>query len=450
MQGKFENDIEQQLSNFSLEPSPQIWKDVEAALHPRQKRRGIFWWWVLPLGLLLAGGGWWFYYSNNETKININSTTIQNKKEINDDLIDDKKKQVENIPSTVQPQKNKTDNAVIKTAGNNLIVRSIKNSNSKDDILQNKKEIADEVQQNKTTTTFSKKEENNSDKNKANPADSLTTIGQKNVDSIISTNEKHTTTKDKNDSAITTSSSKNNIPKTEKNKNNHWLINFGGGSLHANQINLFPATAASYSNVGSANPGGISNAGNQILEASTGFHFFGGIVYENNISKRWDFNTGLQYRYLQNKQSVGIDSTLTGGIIYFTAANNSVKTNYAHWLQVPVMLNYNLNPSAKNKFQLIFGGSLAWAFAEKWLVTDPNNFVHPYFYNTSINNHLFINLNAGIGYNYNNRFRISLLTEQSVSPIHKQSTKKFYWQQLSLQINKPIQFTSRKNKIIKP
>ncbi|MDE3144644.1 MAG: hypothetical protein KGL19_10850, partial [Bacteroidota bacterium] len=158
----------------------------------------------------------------------------------------------------------------------------------------------------------------------------------------------------------------------------------------------------------------------------------------------------LQYRYLQNKQSVGIDSTLTGGIIYFTVGNNSVKTNYAHWLQVPVTLNYSLNPSAKNKFQLIFGGSLAWAFAEKWMVTDANNFAHPYFYNSSVNRHVFINLSTGIGYNYNNKFRISLLAEQSLSSIHKLSTNKYYWQQLSLQINKPIQFSSRQNKIFKP
>lgn len=450
MQGRFEKNIEQQLNNFSLEPSPQIWKDVEAALHPHQKRRGIFWWWMPLLGLLLAGWGWWFYHSTNETKINIESASIQNKNAIKDNLIADENKKIKNIPSINQTQKNKTDNADTKTAGNDLNSQSIKSIVSKNNIIQNKKIVADEDQQNKMTTTITKIDDNSSNKNNENPVNSLRRIVRQNVDSTIPANKKIVASDDKKDSVITTSSSKNNIPKTGKNKNDHWLITIGGGSLQVNKINLFPTTAASYATPGSSNPGSISNAGNQIAEASKGLNFFAGIVYQRDLNKSWSFNAGLQYRYLQNKQSVGLDSALTGGIIYFAAGNTAIKTNYAHWLELPVAWSYNLNPSAKNKLQLIFGGSFAWAFAEKWLVTDANNFAHPYFYNSSVNRHVFINLSTGIGYNYNNKFRISLLAEQSLSPLHKLSTNKFYWQQLSLQINKPIQFSSQKNKIIKP
>ncbi|MDE3144241.1 MAG: hypothetical protein KGL19_08820, partial [Bacteroidota bacterium] len=281
MQGRFEKNIEQQLSNFSLEPSPQIWKDVEAALHPRQKRRGIFWWWVLLLGLLLGGGGWWFYNSTNETKININSTTIQNKKEINDDLIDDKNKHVENTPSTVQPQKNKTDNAVIETAGNNLIVRSIKAIDRKDTIqkAENNVVVKDAIHQNKitaSTTSVVSTQVNNATNSKETAADTSKNLQQQNVNPTGSTNKELTITKDKNDSFAIPSSSNSFIRKGEKNKTDHWLITFGGGDLHTNQINLFPVTAAFYANVGSSNPGTVSNIGNQIAEASKGFNFFAG------------------------------------------------------------------------------------------------------------------------------------------------------------------------------
>lgn len=445
MQGKFEENINQQLSNFSLEPSPQIWLDVETALHPHQKHRGIIWWWMPLLGLLLAGGGWWFYHSTNETKNNIHSSISQNKNAINDNLIDNEKKQVENIPSNIQSQKNKIKKEAKENINSSLTIQSIKIIDRKNTIPKPENNVAVEDQQNKKTTTIIKNGENISDKNKEKYANNITVIVQKNIDSIISTNEKHTTTKDKNDSAIISLISKNKIQIPNKNKTNHWLIAFGIGGLQVNRLNSFSVNQLAYSSA--TVPANIYPLA---TEAKNGVNFFAGIVYEKNINKRWCFNTGLQYRYLQNKQSVGLDSTVTGGIIYYTAVNTTTKTNYAHWLQVPVVLSYSINPSAKNKFQLILGGSFAWAFAEKWLVTDPNNFAHPYFYNASINNHVFVNLSAGIGYNYNDKFRILLLAEQSLSPIHKQSTNKFYWQQLSLQISKPIQFSSRKNKKTKP
>jgi len=81
MQGKFEKNIEQQLSNFSLEPSPQIWQDVENVLHPHKKDRGLIWWWIPLLGLLLLGGGWWLFHSINQTKNNVPSIIIQYKKQ---------------------------------------------------------------------------------------------------------------------------------------------------------------------------------------------------------------------------------------------------------------------------------------------------------------------------------------------------------------------------------
>jgi hypothetical protein len=88
---------------------------------------------------------------------------------------------------------------------------------------------------------------------------------------------------------------------------------------------------------------------------------------------------------------------------------------------------------------------LAWAFGEKWLITTKNT-SYPFYYNASLNNRVIVNLNAGIGYNFNDHFQISLLAEQSLTPVQKSTTEKYYWQQLSLKISKPIHFSLHKHK----
>ena len=92
------------------------------------------------------------------------------------------------------------------------------------------------------------------------------------------------------------------------------------------------------------------------------------------------------------------------------------------------------------------GGTVTWVFAEKWLAADENNTLYPYHYDVSLNNRVLITVHTGLSYNCNNRFQISLLAEQYLTPIHKQPAQKYYWKQLSIQLSKPLQLTSGKHK----
>ncbi len=123
MQGKFEKNIEQQLSDFSLEPSPQIWKDVEAALHPHRKNRGILWWWVPLMGLLMTGGVWWLFSSVNEAKNNIPSTISQNKKAIKDNTVANNKQKATVTPAITAKENKKESASKDKTDDNSVIIQ---------------------------------------------------------------------------------------------------------------------------------------------------------------------------------------------------------------------------------------------------------------------------------------------------------------------------------------
>lgn len=253
------------------------------------------------------------------------------------------------------------------------------------------------------------------------------------------------TTISKTDSSFNNVIAKQDIPQKKKRKKQSWFISIGGGSLHVNHSNLFQvASANQYSSIPGGQPGS-SNPPAAVTSPSLGLNLYTRIGYQYQFGKRWLLKTGLQYSYFQNKQQVGTDSLASNGISYFKAGDLSNKINYAHWLQLPIAIGFTFNPSLKNKFQFFLGGSLAWSFKEKWLVTDASNLSHPYYYNTSLNNHAIINLNAGIGYNFGNHFQISLLAEQSLTPIHRIKAEKKYWRRFSLQIEKPLIFHKKKS-----
>src|SRR6478609_6876354 len=66
MQDGFEKEIQRRMQDFNLEPSQQVWNEIDTALSEKKRRRFIIWWWLLPL--MLAGVSIiWFYHANYES-----------------------------------------------------------------------------------------------------------------------------------------------------------------------------------------------------------------------------------------------------------------------------------------------------------------------------------------------------------------------------------------------
>jgi hypothetical protein len=169
-----------------------------------------------------------------------------------------------------------------------------------------------------------------------------------------------------------------------------------------------------------------------------------GIHKQNKISQHWMFETGLMYRYFQNKQIVGNrkDSVLgNSSSYYYEAGNNNTRTNYAHSIEIPLLFNYIINPKQKNKFYLQAGMEAEYLLAKKWLITDMQ--LNGYYYSSQLNN-FQLNTLLGAGINFNNHIQTNIHFRQSVIPLYKTNINKYYTNQISLQILVPVSLKNKK------
>jgi hypothetical protein len=438
MQERFEKNIEQKLNEFNIEPSPQIWQEVETALHEKRKRRVVAWWWTGLCGLVLLGGG--IFIATNQLNKSDNQITKENEvhKPVQQQVLQENnslqnkelKDEVINEESTVIHQsiiqKEKTNTVVVTKSINNNKAEKDKST----DVFIIDLKIG--LKENKNITTIE------ADKNivveKENVQSSVTgTKGISDSTEIVVTNADSAVKKDSAIAKTKTDSSNNTTKKEEKKKKHQWLLTAGGGLSYVNG-NGFLTGGNSYGSLlynNAPQVGSGARTPSTVSLPQPGYFLLLGATYEQTFNKRWKGYAGLQYRYINNKQVA--DSSYT------------TVTNYSHWLQLPVSIGYTFNPSSKNKFQFLLGGSVAWAFAEKWLVTD--QLTGSYYYNSSLNNHFIFNIHTGLQYNVENKWMIAFMLEQSLTPIHNQISNKYYWQQLSLQASIPFSlFNKQKTK----
>jgi len=55
---RFENQVQQKMDELRLQPTAQVWEEVERRIREKKRRRIIVFWFLFA-GLLLSGGGWW-------------------------------------------------------------------------------------------------------------------------------------------------------------------------------------------------------------------------------------------------------------------------------------------------------------------------------------------------------------------------------------------------------
>lgn len=457
--GKFENDIESKLGNFSLTPSEHVWEGVEAALHEKKKRRFAFWWWIPVAAILLLGAGWWVLDSG--------SKDAQQSKELTATTADNKK---ENITAGKEGQKDAVETAKAVEERTNHVKADNKenlvpqNTNSQS-IALNRAAITRKAAHKKTTTKNAITIATVAGHVPANEATATSENVETSKAVIASTKQQkalqeETTTaktveltvdsltkKDSTAATIaknllqqkdsTTSASIALLLKSKTKKQHQWLVTAGGGISLVRGNTLL--SQKSYDNAaftaggqGGSNPStGLGSASNgnspSIALPNTGFFFSAGIAYETSIGKHWAGNIGLQYRYIQNRQ-----------VIYDTllwTVERSHVTNTSHWLDLPVNIKYTMNPKKKIQYGLQVGGSVAWAFSQKWAYVPKAGY---YYYDKALNNNIILGLNAGAFIKTNNGLTFTLMGEQSLTPIHKVSNYKYFWRQWSAQVSLPL------------
>ena len=442
MQEKFEENIEQQLSSFSLQPSPLVWQEVEAALHPKGKRRLLIWWWLPLLGLIV--GGLWLMQTNEKNSSKKQETPGQEVKgqvgkerEVGGQALKSQSlnEQV-NKRQKIALQENKNPQNKLKENHSTIITLSLSKQQ------KNQNNFTDFINNDRQTQT------NKIDKEVAIniPINSSTEINitPKNIDvTAIITELKDTVNKTQDSSkaivkiAADTALQKKVISKPIIKKQS-WFLMFGGGFLNTpfNNTNYGALAASGALSSSSVPPNLVANR-EALPQPTNCINLKIGLQYVTDLSKHWQLETGLQYVYLQNQLMLKNDTAVIFSNSYI-AGNNFTLTNKAHLLQVSLTLGFSFNADSKNRFSILLGGSLSWAFSQQWLIADNTN--KRLYYNPSLNNKLFLGVHGGMVFNQNNRFKIALVTDYSVTPIHKNTADNYHFLQYSLQLSKPLNF----------
>lgn len=406
MGDNFEHKVAEKAIEFQLNPSPLVWEAVEVELNKNKRRRSPFFWW-LPIGMLIISGGIYFLNRNTSASIPLQtkqSQTVQEK----------------SVPT-------QTLKIVAPTLHHNLIIQQGSDTVAKLVFSKNRIDTINEENTNSATNY------------------SATPILEKISDSIVST---------KNITADTITTNKA-IPAISKKHSRYWSLNIGAGVTNINQSpflqNNNTNNSAAFTTISNT-----SLSSNPNMALNSGFHLQVGLSSHWQLAKRWEFEIGVQYRYLQNKQSVGprkdsslnINSLATDNnqstIIpnYYLNGNNSELTNSAHWLMLPILIRCNLNPSAKLKWQLYSGANVSWNFMDEWLL--PDNASQISYYSKPLTNQILFNIQAGLSVQFFKDFTLIMGWEKSLTSLSKLKYNKNYWNQYNLQFSKPIQLSKSK------
>lgn len=453
---KFENQVHQKMDELRLQPSAQVWEEVERRIREKRRRRLILFWFLFA-GLLLAGGGTLLRLQQNKR----NEVAMTSEKKVNSQHQEDEiiKPDQQNVIKQSANDKQENNHKIVEQPADVFSERSAKhftkeNSEARKrpivktnisaiqtiDIKETREKkqtdlnILDEPKQNKYITTI------NDGDHVRKIIDTSNVPVEKPIDSkesltLINKQE----LKEKSDSIGVTDV----LPKTNSKNNgqqkNKWDIGLslgiGKARLTDGKIGVFGAKSLDAYAAPNTSTGGASTTSFADSIPLKGMALEVGISAQKKLGKKTAFSTGLNFSYYSNKQGIGSfkDSVLTvnndlrsvtsNG--FYQRGNSNSHLNKYYYLQVPLLLHWQINKGNKlapliweNGFIpsiLLSSHALAYDKSAHIFYSDKrlyNSF--SLVYQTAFSTRLFKNdkhpLSAGIYYNYH----LSML--QKISP----------------------------------
>lgn len=428
MQNNF-NDKIKNLRDFNLEPSAQVWQEIENNLDDKRKKRIVGWWWSMPvLGLLICIA----LVFNRNSQETLKNKTISTK----NSPVFDKNNAISDVHSTTLDKHSTTidlHNTTLDKHSTTLDVHSttlVKHSTTLD-VHNTALDKHSTAIVKHTTTTLN---------NKTVLDESITSTI--NIEASLEKSNPIVTTK------IATkdidSSKKIEVNKTEiipkaANKIIQYSLAVGGGANYLSRNNILGANENNVNYLSNTNGTTTSstpttNGYTNLALPKTGFHFSVGVNIDYHLSKKWSLQTGLMYSYLENRIGLNEDS-LKLYPTYYYLSDKETYTNYSNQLEIPINISYCINPNSKNKISFQSGLNFAWIFKDNWL--DKKDNIERYQAIIEQNKRILIGLQTGASINFNNKFTVSLIAKKYITPVQKSSSK-YYWQQLDVQVNVPF------------
>ncbi len=487
MQEEFEKTVRERMHTFGIQPSHQVWGEIDAVLNKKKHRRVFVGWWIL-LGLVVFGGAILYYEKDSINRDGLNQQPV---------IIADTASNA-HITQNLTPSKTERDEA-----------------NPLDNKKINAKDNSKPKQNPPTVTANATDGSNNIPKTKANTASSgkpvffaktrfpsLVTSGADNSQTtaqastkfvelpkaVASIPSKQTPTNNEvsvaqalppqaaqmsadtatgaamitRDSSFaeqaTTKPFKPSEPATKTTitaqKKHAWFVTLSAGTTRTvtfGQFNGSPpgntllAANAAYANVPAVTA--LNFFKYDITAPGTGFNIAFGALYEKELSPRWKISGGLSFNYLSNTQRVGSSyksalSVTAGNLYNITAPQITVQSYYqpgkdallvnkAWQAQLPVSVGYVFNPKGKTKFLFNGGLSFSWLFNSQWLI--PDNRYGKLYYSDAVFNNTAFNWQVGPAIQLPNQWKFGLQYQQSFGTVAKNYiTPKLYWQHISI------------------
>ena len=483
MQNNF-NDTVDQLKNFDLHPSEQVWKEIEVHLDQKKKRRIVGWWWSVPAILLIAivFGSYYMSITKDSNKatagLQKNSQALANK-------ISNSKENTSSIQKTASSLSRNTSSLKrnVSSLSNNASSLSRNESSlsrNASSLSKNTSSLSTNVSSLSTNTSSLTRNIASLSRNESSLPSSASSLSRntpslpssassfsKNTASLpssasslqnntsglddkastlvenASTVSNHISTlQNKTTDTVkpidTTLKSKNLIATSVKNRKLSWSLAIGGGANYVSRNNIWGQSKdeSLYSSALTSMPGtNLSNTNSPNLSLpKNGYHFSLGINVDYKLSKKWTLQSGLKYQYLENKLGLQEDSVATFPPNYYIS-NKNTYTSYSNQIQIPLNIFFCINPKNKNKISFQAGAEVSWVFKDNWLneIDDINRYQSL----VEQNKRILFALETGASINFNDKFSLGLIARKYLTPSQK-SFSKYYWQQIDFQLNIPF------------
>lgn len=432
---EFEQQVQQKLEELQLQPSGEVWEEVEKRIQKEKKRRRVIFWWLFPL-LLLGGGAAVYIYndkeekltiternpdpqttensdSDNSTKDNINSnepnnntTTSTNKENnlpaseqttgISEEKIVAADKKTMPVPAqsaaitATAAGISKRENAGVKTSNNrdseeNMLMTMVSVRKQKKDPPSNVK-----------TDPVDRKIVSATEEIKIQPvADELKPAVTGGNDNII-------TLDDKKDTAARVLPGVKKEPEAEvvpvtgptkkpKGKNNKWEFGVhaaAGSSGVSEGISFFDAQKSADA---LSSPGSPLNMAGPLAPVTAAapqnsFYWQAGMYAKRKLSKKTAVSAGLDLSAYSTVRATGVFietsrmvnnglSNFTVADYYYSGTSSSYKNRY-YFLQVPVSFHWQFNKGKKLPLEWHNGLSAGWMTNTNALVYSPASNVY--------------------------------------------------------------------------
>lgn len=448
---EFEKQVQQKLEELQLQPSGEVWEEVEKRIQKEKKRRRVIFWWLFPL-LLLGGGAALYVFNDKEERLTVTEQNANppatenndndsgtkdnsNNNELNNNNTTNTNKE-NNQPASAQTtviNKEKIDTAGKETIpvpvqSSAIAVTAAGISKKKNTGVKNNRNRTSEENMLTTILDAGKQKKEQPVNQEAEPLEKIpgatgeitTQPVAEEMKPAVTSGNAIITADDKKDTAVQVLPELKKEPEAElvpvneqtkkaKAKNNNWELGVhaaAGSSGVSKGLSFFDAQKSADA---LSSPGGSLNMAGPLAPVTAAapqnsFYWQAGGYAKRKLSKKTAVSAGLDFSAYTTVRATGVFietsrmvnnglSNFTVADYYYSGTSSSYKNRY-YFLQIPVSFHWQFNKGKKLPLEWQNGLSAGWMTSTNALVYSPASNV--YFKDNSSFNKFQLAYQSGI------------------------------------------------------